>query len=62
MTSDIDLATITGAHVLAKVKEVDGLFDPDKFDLGFHPGGTKTLSTFVTSVLLSQYSFTDPTE
>ena len=62
MSSDIDLATITAAHMLAKVKEADGSFDPDKLDLEFHPEVTKTLSTFVTSVLLSQYSFTDPTE
>ena len=38
MTSDVDLVMINGTHVLAKVKEADDLFDPDKFDLGFHPG------------------------
>ena len=52
LTSGVNLATITAAHVLAKVKEADGSLDPDKFDLEFHPRVTKTLSTFVTSVLL----------
>ena len=62
VTSDVNLATIIGAHVLAKVKEADGSFDPDKFNLGFHPGVLETLSTFVTSVLLLQYGFTDTTK
>ena len=60
VTSDVDLATITASHVLAKVKEADGSIDPKKINLGFHPGVTKTLSTFVPSVLLSQYGFTNP--
>ena len=54
MSSDVDLATITAAHVFTKVKETDNSFEPDKFDLGFYPGETKTLT-------LSQHGFADPT-
>ena len=59
VTNDVNLAMITGAHVLAKVKEADNSLDPDKFDLGFHPGVSKTLTTFEPYVLLSHCSFTD---
>ena len=54
--------TITAAHMLAKVREADKSFDPDKFNLGFHPAVTKTLTTFKPYVLLSHYGFTDPTK
>jgi hypothetical protein len=60
VTSNIELAMITGAHVLAKVKEAYNLFDPKKIDLRFHPGVSKTLTTFKPYVLLSQYGFTNP--
>ena len=62
LSSDVDLAKINAAHVLAKVREADTSFNPDKFDLRFHPRVTKTLTTVVPSVLLSQYGFTDPTK
>ena len=61
VSSDVGLATTIAAHVLAKVKEADKSIEPDKFELGFHHGVTKTLTIFKPSVLLSQYGFTDPT-
>ena len=61
VSSVVDLATITAAHVLANLKEAGKSFEPDKFDLGFYPGVTKTLAIFKPSVLLSQCSFTNPT-
>ena len=53
---------ITGAHVLSKVKGADDLFDPGKFDLRFHPGVSKTLTTFEPSVLFFHYGVTDLTK
>ena len=46
--------------MLAKVKEADGSFDLDKFDLGFHLGVTKALTTFEPPMLLLHYGFIDP--
>ena len=48
--------------MLAKVKEANKSFEPDKFDLGIHPGVTQTLTIFKPSVLLSQYGFINPTK
>ena len=53
VASNVDLDTNTGADVLAKVKEADGPFDPDKFGLSFHPGCSNTLAIFKPSVLFS---------
>ena len=61
MSSNVDLASLTAAHVFEKVKEQDKSFEPDKFDLGFYPGETKTLTILNPSALLSHHSFTDPT-
>ena len=61
VSSDVDLETLTAAYVFTKVKEQDNSFEPDKFDLGFYSGETKTLAIFNPSALLSQHGFTDPT-
>ena len=61
VSSNVDLVTITAAHVLAKVNKADNSFEPGKFDLGFYPEETKTLIIFKPSVLLSKYGFTNPT-
>ena len=61
VSRDVDLASLTAAHVFEKVKEQDNSFELDKFDLEFYPGETKTLTILNPSALLSQHGFTDPT-
>ena len=60
VTSNAILATITRAHVLAKMKESDGSFNLDRFDVRFHQGITKTLIMFEPAMLLPNYGITNP--
>ena len=43
---DVDFATITVSDVMTKLKEVDDSFISEDFHLGFHPGASKTITTF----------------
>ena len=59
--SNVGLTSLTAAQVFEKVKEQDNSFEPEKFDLGYYPRETNTLTILNPSALLSQHGFTDPT-